>query len=705
MGACLTSPPVLASDVGSGQREHDGEPLRLGYQPALDGLRGVAVVAVLLYHGGVPWASGGYLGVDVFFVLSGFLITSLLVTEWETTGRVAVVAFYGRRARRLFPALVPVLAFVAYYAVVLARPTQVRDLAGDMLATVGYVTNWHLIAAGRGYFDAFAGVSPLRHTWSLAVEEQWYLLWPLASYWLLRRGRTTRTGLRITLAVTSGLCLASALWMAVLARPGSDPSRVYYGTDTRAQELLLGAVLAVACALVGTIAVRRTRRLLVDVCGAGALVAVLALCATVNDATTWLYEGGMLAFSGIVAVVVVAAVQPVGRVRSLLAAEPLRFLGLISYGLYLWHFPIFVVCSGVRMGFGGTPLLLVRLALTGAASVVSYRVIELPVRRGRLAGRRLLVSGLALTSVAMATVLVGVIGAPPSDVASLLQAGAGTGANVRAASSAGPSTPALPSLDASPEDVQKALNWLGGDMFDYDPGRDPAPAVPASGDAVKLVMTGDSAALTLSMGFARGTGDRRAVLWDRSIVGCSLFPGERVSGSQVTDGGPQCKIWRDDRKRWLAQFRPDVVAVLSGVWESYDKVVDGRRLVFGTPGFDRWFSGQLEELIISAERIGARVAFLTVPCNRRAEGVTAVEPPENDRRRLAHLDALYRSAAQRHPGVASSIDLGGYVCRGGRFDTRVDGVELRSQDGVHFTLDGAAVVWRWLLPKLVALAT
>ena len=202
----------------------------------------MAVAAVLLYHGDISWARGGYLGVDAFFVLSGFLITSLLLAEWRGDGRIALSAFWARRARRLLPALFLVLAAVAAYGAVIAAPAELAHLRSDGLSALGYVANWGQIFSHQSYFESFAAPSPLRHTWSLAIEEQFYLVWPLLVAGVLR---CRRGSIRSLGAVTGALLAASAVWMIVLYKPGVDPTRVYYGTDTRAQSLLMGALLAI----------------------------------------------------------------------------------------------------------------------------------------------------------------------------------------------------------------------------------------------------------------------------------------------------------------------------------------------------------------------------------------------------------------------------------------------------------------------------
>ena len=200
------------------------------YRPALDGIRALAVAAVLAYHGGLPWAKGGFLGVDAFFVLSGYLITSLLVMEWRTKGKIEPIAFWSRRARRLLPALFLMLMGVAFYAAVLATPQELSKIRGDALATICYVANWRPIFTGQSYFDQFSIPSPLLHTWSLGIEEQYYAVWPLLLLLALKIRKITLGKLMVG---TILLAAASALLMALLFHPNEDPSRVYYGTDTQ----------------------------------------------------------------------------------------------------------------------------------------------------------------------------------------------------------------------------------------------------------------------------------------------------------------------------------------------------------------------------------------------------------------------------------------------------------------------------------------
>jgi len=655
-------------------------PARLRYEPALDGLRAVAAGSVLLYHGGVTWSSGGFLGVDVFFVLSGFLITSLLVSEWLGTGGIRIVSFYGRRIRRLFPALLLVLAAVAVYAATLAPPSQLRELRGDELSTLAYITNWRLVLAHRGYFDAFTLASPLKHTWSLAVEEQWYLIWPIVVVGLLMLTRRWRNGVVVALGITAALCVASTLWMVHLYTPGGDPSRVYYGTDTRAQELLAGAVLAFGCAVAGRFTVGPRWKLPVRVGGALAFVGMFALFALVDDTTRWLYEGGLLLYSFAVALVILAAIQPHGIVRTVLSPRPLRWLGMISYGLFLWHWPIYVVLDPDRTGLDGPRLLFLRLAVTVAAATASYYVVERPIRQRTFTRRQLFVGAPAVIAAVLVVVLLVTSGAPGTPPAI---------AAVQGAANAPATTP------------PKGLP-AGGDMFKYEGDKQlPPPTAPGT-DPVKLAFTGDSQALTLTFGF--GVIPPADLVWDRSSLGCTLFPGDRIADGTASDGGPQCAPWRNDRDRWLAQWKPDVVAVLSGVWETYDREVDGKKLTFGTPAFDRWFLASLDSLVADLGSTGAKVVYLTAPYNDRPTGVNGASFPENDAARINHVNQLYRESAARNPGRAYVVDLNHFLDPDGHFTSTLDGVTVRWDDGVHFSTKGAELTKRWLLPKLAKIA-
>lgn len=354
-------------------------------------MRGLAVIAVLLFHGGVSWAGGGFLGVDAFFVLSGYLITRLLIEERSRAGRISLRAFWVRRIRRLFPALLALLLLVCLYAAFLATPDTRHRLRLDALATLSYVANWRLAASGTGYFDRLALPSPLQHTWSLAIEEQFYLLWPLV---VVAAFRWARRPLRTLLVIAGGAVLASALAMAVLYSPGVDPSRVYYGTDTRAQSVLVGVALALLLAgaagrAAEQSALRRRDRWGLEVAGGTGAAFTAWAWTTSTGGSAWLYRGGFAACGVAVAAVLADVVLvPEGLLSRLLSVSPLQVLGRISYGLYLWHWPIFLAVNGERTSLHGPALLALRLAATLAVSVLSFRFLELPVRHGAISPGR-----------------------------------------------------------------------------------------------------------------------------------------------------------------------------------------------------------------------------------------------------------------------------------------------------------------------------
>ena len=357
--------------------------------PALNGLRALAVIGVMAYHLQLGWASGGYLGVDLFFVLSGFLITTLLLEEWAGTGRVSLAAFWGRRARRLLPTLFLVVGALALYLVLnafLGAPgsnglVDLSGLRGDAISTLLYANNWHSIFVHQSYFAQFSTPSPLAHTWSLAIEEQFYLLWPLVLLLLFRVMPRRWRGSGVVLAV--GLGVLSSVLMAALFHPGTDPTRVYYGTDTRLFDLMAGATIAFVAAARPQ-PNPRARRVL-HVVGPVAAVALGVFWVTAGTPaglpTNFMFEGGFLLCAGLAGLVVADArlVEP-GWFSRALAWHPLHFLGTISYGIYLWHWPVIVYLNGTRTGLSTWPLDLLRITLTLALATASYYLVERPVR-------------------------------------------------------------------------------------------------------------------------------------------------------------------------------------------------------------------------------------------------------------------------------------------------------------------------------------
>ncbi|KEO84730.1 acyltransferase family protein [Tumebacillus flagellatus] len=347
------------------------------YMAGLDGLRALAVLAVIAYHLHISWAPGGLLGVGVFFVLSGYLITDILAAQWERLGTIRLQDFWLRRIRRLLPAMLMMLAGVAFWemSVVEVRPPS---LPGDVLASVLYINNWWLVFHHVSYFESFGPPSPLGHLWSLAVEEQFYLLWPFAVLLLFRFTRKTSWRVGIILLGAA----ASALAMALLYEPGTDPSRVYYGTDTRAFALLIGAALALlwpSAKLRADISSKARRAL--DATGGAGLIAVLLMVWLTNQYQDFLYRGGFAVLSVATALTVAMLAHPASRLAKVLGWTPLKWLGVRSYGLYLWHYPVIVLSTPTvdAESFDLTRAFW-QLAATLIISGLSYQFIEKPIR-------------------------------------------------------------------------------------------------------------------------------------------------------------------------------------------------------------------------------------------------------------------------------------------------------------------------------------
>ncbi|HUJ66757.1 MAG TPA: acyltransferase, partial [Acidimicrobiales bacterium] len=355
------------------------------YIPGLDGLRAIAVFAVVAYHVNAGWAQGGLLGVGVFFTLSGYLITDLLLERWGSSGGLGLSSFWMRRARRLLPALIVMLAVVIAWVAIMHR-SQLPALRGNVVAASVYMSNWWLIFQHVSYFARFGPPSPLGHMWSLAVEEQFYLIWPWILWlglWAIRE-RRPGTGRRPRLAMATLLLAAgSAAAMALLYRPGLDQTRIYEGTDTRAFGLLIGAALA---------AVWPTRRSrgatgpgvgrALDLGGVAGLAVIGLLVWRTNQYSAFAYRGGMVLLSAATALVVVAVVRPGSWLGRLLGMRPLRWIGVRSYGIYLWHFPVIVLTAAALPGGFDLPRATLQVAATVALAALSWRFVEEPILRG-----------------------------------------------------------------------------------------------------------------------------------------------------------------------------------------------------------------------------------------------------------------------------------------------------------------------------------
>lgn len=351
------------------------------YMPGLDGLRAVAVLAVIAYHLEFGWAEGGLLGVGVFFTLSGYLITDLLLGRREAAGRLRLGDFWLRRARRLLPALFLMLAVVVVW-VAFFHPSRMAELRGEVLAAVLYISNWWYIFHDVSYFANFGPPPTLGHLWSLAVEEQFYVLWPL----LLWLGLFFVRSYKWLAILTVVIAAVSAVLMAVMYQPGTDPTRIYDGTDTRAFGLLAGAALAMVWPshLLSPERVLRRDRFLLDGVGISGLLVILLLVWQTNQYSGFLYRGGIVLLSLATVFVVAAVAHPSSRLGPALGCAPMRWIGVRSYGIYLWHYPIIILTTPAMTEDAGLSLDALQIAATIAVAALSWRFVEEPIRRGAI---------------------------------------------------------------------------------------------------------------------------------------------------------------------------------------------------------------------------------------------------------------------------------------------------------------------------------
>jgi len=630
--------------------------------PALDGLRGLAVLAVLAFHGQLAVASGGFLGVSAFFTLSGFLITSLLVLEWERHGRINVLRFWARRARRLLPAALVALVGIAAYGAWVATGHEAQRIGGDGLSALAYVANWRFVVGDQSYAALFSSPSPVQHFWSLAIEEQFYLLFPLLLIGAFTFVRT-RVGVR---RILIGLTLASIALGFLLWSPGHDPARVYYGTDTRAAELLIGAVLATVLAGRRHRSRMPSRRIAKSCAGTSALLVLVVMWTTSNQSATWLYRGGFAVHAVLTAFVIAAALQP-GPVAWILSVRPLRALGLISYGVYLYHWPIFLWLDAARLGINGAPLFFVRSAVTLAVATASYRWIEQPIRTGHaITGPRprwlIPVSAAAVAGLLVAATA----GASEPIVFAAVQHTSTRVAAARPAAAHPPATVDLPLTGPTP------------------------PAAPAP-PVRRILIVGDSVALTLGRGIERWGAAHGVEVMNAGRPFCPIARGGRLAAS-FGNAVSACENWPTLWPQQLAEFHPDVVLVLTTVWDLSKRQRDEWGPDFlapGDPEFDTYVQSEWSEAVHVLSSTGARVGWLITPCARDELGDAPVRYARH------HYLGAVRAAG------ATTIDLGAFVCPDGRFTDTLQGVSNLRPDGLHFSDPGADVVAGWLGPIAV----
>ena len=658
-----------------GDRDHDPTALprvSLGYVAGFDGLRALGLLTILAYHHGYAAARGGIFTVSMFFTLSGFLIASLALVERSRTGGFSMRAFWERRARRLLPAaLVAVVLVVVLQAVAgVGSGTRFR---GDLLGALGYVANWRLAYSGGDYAAAFTIEAPVQHFWSLAVEEQFYLIFPLAFVGLLAafRGRWRRVG--AALAAGAALSFVAA-W--VMASAHGNSGITYYATYTRASEILVGVALAF---LVHT---RPARRALaapagvaaVRVAGVVGVIGLGVLWHTVGLLDPLVFHGGTVVNAALTSLVIVACVQAVpGAAARGLGVWPLRNLGKISYGVYLYHWPLFLWLDHERTGLSDGVLFLVRVALVIAVAIVSYHLVEVPFRQagGGWTTRR----------------LAGVLALPALAVVALVAA--------------------VPVREPDVIDLA-AMSTEEGPLF-LDPVVPVAPADAAAGpqaapgEPARVLLVGDSVSWTMLGGIETWNrqNERQVHADSYRAIGCTLAEAGTVrSLGRIEHPIQPCLDFRRGLGPTLEARDYDAIVVAMGHKDLSDRQIDGDAWRhFGDPVFDEWWRDQAAELagILAAEQVP--VLWITAPVTNlvRPEDPSRgpEDYPDNDPARVDRLNGILRDVVAGHEGM-SVVDVHGWLrgMPGGETDP-----DLRV-DGVHWSMSGSNELADWLVPRV-----
>jgi len=665
-------------------------PRRIPYQPALDGLRGVAVLGVIAYHSGIDWMRGGFLGVSTFFTLSGFLITSLLIREHASNGSIALGRFWTRRFRRLLPAAMVTIAATLLLVAAIGDDSQLSRLRVDSLASLLHFSNWRFIAAGDSYGALFESPSFFRHFWSLAVEEQYYLVVPVVLAGALRlTGGPTRR-----FAIGLGVVLGTALaWPAILLAGGATTDRVYFGTDSRLGELLMGAAVALWWTNRGTaVSLSRRATLVLDAAAVASIVAMATAWATAQPADRYLYQGGLALHAALTCLVIVAVVNPDGLLRRALAISPLRSVGVVSYGIYLLHWPILLWLGHVTdLGPGGRFLLATPISI--AAASVLYVAIEKPIRSGSLSVRTPTWAAIPATA-AVALLILSITAWRTPDESPIDFASAQSQLDELLAASttlAPEATVPIPTVAGAIQEADLALER----------------SVP------QLAAFGDSTALMTGLGLAQWAADhpdQLQIVKGDAKLGCGLLPG----GTRLLEGREfvvpdACDHWLQD---WLAvldihqpvdaagELIPlDAAVIQLGAWEIVDHRLEHDAPYTSILDPDH-AARQLAQLEDTVDALSARadqvilIAHPDVGAARLANVPAGATYPEYDPARSARWRELLALVGTR-PDV-EVVDLASYIDALGDDDLRV------RPDGVHFTQQSALEIAAWLVPEILA---
>jgi peptidoglycan/LPS O-acetylase OafA/YrhL len=528
----------MQTDSAASENASELKPEAATYRPHFDGLRAVAVYLVLLFHAGSSQFSGGYVGVDVFFVLSGYLVTQLLLRDIEGVGRIRLARFYSRRFRRLLPAAFVVLIVTAAVYTAIASPAQVLDVVGAFKAAFLYSTNWYFVHQSTAYFGADIATNPVLHFWSLAVEEQFYLVWPLAltgAFAITRRMERRRQVRAIAIGVAMGAVVSGAY---ALSLRNGDPNRAYYGTDTRAYELLAGALIALVPAIVASARRYRSAMRVATFVSLGALAAL---------ASSWIHldaiERGIAVTITTVVLIVALEASEGGFVTRVLSTRPMTYLGKISYGTYLWHWLVILVVVQVFHPSTIATIGIAFLVATGLASF-SFDFMEHPIRASRWLDQYrvpVIALGLIVTVVSALVLVPAILDQPRS----------------RSVGVAGP-------LDSGVAPVPAGLNWravkaeLRGAPFCA--GNPPELCLFAHGKGKTVLLVGDSQARML---LAPMKAIAEAEGWTLSVIITNACPWQdglwRYSG-RLRSGCIAAQ--RDLKDRIIPRLDPDIVMLI-----------------------------------------------------------------------------------------------------------------------------------------------
>ena len=662
-----------------------------GFRLDIQGVRGFALVLVLACHARLPWAEGGFVGLDVFYVLSGFLITGLILTEIDRRGGVSLLGFYARRARRLLPLAVTVLVFILVGSALLFSPVRNEAVSGDVVSAALYYANWHFLAQAVDYF-AFESpsVSPVQHYWSLSVEEQFYLLWPLLVVGVLAIGRRAGMSHRRLLAVLVGLLggasLAYGIWFSSFA-----PQQAYFSTLARGWELGLGCALA----LVLPVGLRLPRVLTTLLAGGG--LAVLAwMTLTLSDTApypSWRALGPTLAT---VAIIVAGTATVSSAPIRLLSQPPLQYLGRISYAWYLWHWPLLVFAAELLGPLSVRQSVAVTL-IAWIPTAITHQLIEERFRRSRTLARRPLRSirlGLACTATAVVAALVLSAAQRDTPVATAAQA---VGARAIERGHAVQATVAAIRPDLKHANDDRGPSFADGCHIKNDPRvRSPKCAYGDVHSSTRVVLWGDSHALQYAPGMMALAKQRGWRLESLTMAGCT------VADVHLK---PQCDRWRANEMRRIQHERPALVVVTSGTVDRYEVDDDNghhldRRhsqplLVAGMKRTLRRLRATGAKVVVLRDQ--GKVPFDPVDCvsaHRRHLAKCAFTP------RRPESQAFDAVAARAVPGVRL-VDPLGYLCEeDDRHCPAVVGNVLVYRNTYHISATFSKTLAPWLGRKL-----